>query len=157
MINGQRVLFKRQVDDFAIAAPNEHTANILFNMIDDKLTIPKKLQGDLDKYNGIDVVQTRHYIKISCTSYINKICDKYLQTWMRNYTSTDDRPTPLPLHPAWMKKFNAASGDPDPKVQTRLAKTMHISYRSGVGELIWAMTTCRPDLAYAGVKLSQAV
>ncbi len=26
----------------------------------------------------------------------------------------------------------------------------------GRGELIWAMTTCRPDLAYASVKLSQA-
>jgi hypothetical protein len=36
MINGQRVIFKRQVDDFAIAAPNEHTANVLFDMIDDK-------------------------------------------------------------------------------------------------------------------------
>ncbi len=33
---------------------------------------------------------------------------------------------------------------------------MDISYRSGVGELIWAMTTCRPDMAYVGVKLSQA-
>jgi hypothetical protein len=28
--------------------------------------------------------------------------------------------------------------------------------RLWTGELIWAMTTCRPDLAYAGVKLSQA-
>jgi len=55
-----------------------------------------------------------------------------------------------------MKKFNSATGDPDPKVQARLTKTMEINYRSGVGELIWAMTTCRPDVAYAGVKLSQA-
>ena len=157
MINGHRVIFNWQVDDFAIAAPNEHTANVLFNMIDDKLTIPMKRQGYLDMYNGIDVVQTRHYIKISCTSYVNKICDKYLQTWMRNYTSTDDRPTPLPSDPDWMKKFNAATGDPDPKVQARLSKTMDISYRSGVGELDWAMTTtCRPDIAHAGVKLSHA-
>ena len=115
-----------------------------------------KRQGYLDMYNGIDVVQTCHCIMISCTSYVNKICDKYLQTWMRNYTSTDDRPTLLPSDPAWMKKFNAAIGNPDPKVQARLGKTMDISYRSGVGELIWAMTTCQPDIAYAGVKLSQA-
>jgi len=27
---------------------------------------------------------------------------------------------------------------------------------AGVGELIWAMTTCRPDLAFASVKLSQS-
>jgi hypothetical protein len=55
-----------------------------------------------------------------------------------------------------VKLFNAAMGDLDPKIQARLAKTMEISYRSGVGELIWAMTTTRPDLAYASVKLSQA-
>ena len=33
---------------------------------------------------------------------------------------------------------------------------MQLSYRSGVGELIWAMTTCRPDLAFVSVKLSQS-
>jgi hypothetical protein len=33
---------------------------------------------------------------------------------------------------------------------------MQIKYRCGVGELIWAMTTTRPDLAFASVKLSQA-
>ena len=33
---------------------------------------------------------------------------------------------------------------------------MELTYRAGVGELIWAMTTTRPDLAFASVKLSQA-
>ena len=97
-------------------------------MIDDKLTIPMKRQGYLDMYNGINVTQTCHYIKISCTSYITKICEKYLATWMRNFTSTDNRPTPLPTDPAWTKKFNTAIGDPDPKVQARLAKVMDINY-----------------------------
>jgi hypothetical protein len=55
-----------------------------------------------------------------------------------------------------MKKFNSAAGDPDPKVQARLAKTMDITYQSGVGELIWAMTTYQPDMAFAREKLSQA-
>jgi hypothetical protein len=55
-----------------------------------------------------------------------------------------------------MKKLNAATGDPDPKSQSKLAKSMEISYRSGVGELIWAMTTCCPDIAFVSVKLSQA-
>jgi hypothetical protein len=73
MVDGHRVIFKRQVDDFAVAAPDEHTANILLDMIDDRLTIPMKCQGFLDMYNGIDVLQTRHYVKISCTTYINKI------------------------------------------------------------------------------------
>ena len=33
---------------------------------------------------------------------------------------------------------------------------MQINYRAGVGELIWAMTTCRPDIAFSSVKLSQS-
>jgi hypothetical protein len=57
-------------------------------------------------------------------SYVNKICEKYILSWMRNFTSTDDQPTPLPTDPAWMKKFNAAMGDPDPKIQARLAKQL---------------------------------
>ncbi len=75
---------------------------------------------------------------------------------MQNFTSTDDRPTPLPTDPTWYKKFNPAIGDPDPKAQARLAKKMQLTYQSGVGELIWAMTTTQPDLAFASVKLSQA-
>jgi hypothetical protein len=74
---------------------------------------------------------------------------------MQNFTSTDDRPTPLPADPTWMKTFYAATGDPDLKSQVTLAKTMGLSYRSGVGKLIWVMMMCRPDLAFASVKLSQ--
>ena len=33
---------------------------------------------------------------------------------------------------------------------------MQLTYQCGVGELIWAMTTTRPDVAFASVKLSQA-
>ena len=156
IVEGKRVIFKRQVDNFAVAAPDEQTANVLLDMIDNTLTIPMKRQGFLDMYNGIDVLQTRHYTKILCTSYLNKICKKYLLLWMRNYTSKDDHPTPLPTDSAWMKKVSAATGDPDSKVQAKLAKSMEISYHSGVGELFWAMTPCRPDMAYASVKLSQA-
>ena len=151
LINGNRFIFKCQVDDFAIAAPDEKMANILLDLIDDCLSIPMKLQGFLDMYNGIDLLQTHYYIKILCTTYTNKICEKYLSSWMQNFTSTDDRPTPLPMDPAWMKKFNSATGNPDSKVQAVLAKTMDITYRSGVGKLIWAMTTCQPDLAFASV------
>jgi hypothetical protein len=65
-VDGKRVIFKRQVDDFAIAAPDERTANILLDMINDELSIPMKRQGYLDMYNGIDVSQTRDYIKLTC-------------------------------------------------------------------------------------------
>jgi hypothetical protein len=67
-----------------------------------------------------------------------------------------NRSAPLPLDATWLKKFNAAIGNPDKKVQSNLAKTMQLSYRSSIDKLIWAMTTCRPNLAYTSVKLSQS-
>ena len=142
--------------NLAIAAPDERTANILLDLIEDELSIPMKRQGYLDMYNDIDVIQTWDYIKISSKSFIEKICKKYLNSWMQNFTSTEDRPTPLPTDPTWFKKFNAAVGNPDPKVQAKLAKKMQLTYRCGVGKLIWAMTTTCPDVAFASVKLSQA-
>jgi hypothetical protein len=156
MVEGKRVIFKCWVDDFAIAAPDERTANILLDKINDELFIPMKWQRYLDMYNGIDVAQTRDYIKVLCTTFIEKICEKYLISWMQNFTSTDNCLTPLLTDQTWFKKFNAPIGDPDPKAQAKLAKQMQLTYRCGVGELIWAMTTTRPDHAFASVKLLQA-
>jgi hypothetical protein len=128
MVEGKWVICKRQVDNFAIAAPDKRTANILLVKIDDKLFIPMKRQCFLDMYNGIDVAQMRDYIKVSCTTFINKICEKYLISWMQNFTSTDNRPTPLTTDSTWYKKFNAAIGDLDPKAQAKLAKQMQLTY-----------------------------
>ncbi len=47
-------------------------------------------------------------------------------------------------------------GPLDPKEQQQLATKMEIKYKGGVGELIWAMTTCRPDISFTSVKLSQS-
>ena len=107
-------------------------------------------------YNGIDILQTRYYIKINLKTFINKIFEPYLATWMKTAYPSPAHSTPLPSDPTWLKKFNVVVGDPDTKIQAQLAKTMQLNYRSGVGKLIWAMTTCRPDLSYASVKLSQS-
>jgi hypothetical protein len=66
------------------------------------------------------------------------------------------RPTPFPTDSAWWKEFNKATGNPNVKVHASLAKEMQSSYCAGVGKLIWAMTTCCPDLAFHSVKLSQS-
>ncbi len=95
-INGKRVIFKRQVDNFAIAAPGKQTADILLDMIEDKVKIPLKRQGLLNMFNGINVIQTRDYIKIDCHTYIEKFCSKYMDTWLNKVPTTKNRPTPLP-------------------------------------------------------------
>jgi hypothetical protein len=156
VINNNRVLFMRQFDDFAIAAPDEITSEILMDIIDDKLKIPIKQQGYLDMYNGIDVLRTWHYIKINVKTFIDKVFERHIATWMKTSYPTPNHGTPLPSDATWLKKFNAAIGEPDKEVQSNLAKTMQLSYRSGVGERIWAMTTCHPDLSYTSAKLSQS-
>ena len=154
--NNQRVLFMRQVDDFAIACPDATTSDMIMDLIDDELSIPIKRQGYLDMYNGVDIYQTRHYIKINIKTFIDKAFVKHIATWMKTSYPTPNRSTPLPSDDKWLKLFNTTTGDPDAKRQAALAKEHQLSYRSGVGELIWAMTTCRPDLAYTAVKLSQS-
>ena len=52
----ERVLIKRQVEDFEIAAPAERIANILFDDIDNLLTFPLKRMGKVTLFNGIDVL-----------------------------------------------------------------------------------------------------
>ncbi len=51
-----------QVDDFAVAAPSESIANILFDMIDDRLTFPLKRMGLVTLFNGLGITQTADYI-----------------------------------------------------------------------------------------------
>jgi hypothetical protein len=63
IIDVKHIVFMRQVDDFAIAAPDQQMANILLDMLDNKLTMPIKCQGLLDMFNGVDVIQTRNYVK----------------------------------------------------------------------------------------------
>ena len=52
-IHGNRVIFLRQVADFAIATSDPKTADILLDMLDERLSIPIKRQGYLDMFNGI--------------------------------------------------------------------------------------------------------
>jgi hypothetical protein len=54
-----------------------------------------------------------------------------------------------------MKALQTKEGDPDPVVQRALEKKMGFSYQSGIGQLVYAMVCCRPDLSFATVKLSQ--
>jgi hypothetical protein len=156
IINGKWIMLMRQVDNFVIAAPDQHTADILLDQLDKKLTMPIKRQGLLDMFNGVDIVQTKHYIKTDCHTYIDKFCTKYLTTWMNKVPLSENCPTLLPSDGDWLKAFNAAVGLDNTKELARLETSMQIRYRCGVGELIWAMTTCPPDIAFPSVKLSQS-
>lgn len=155
LIDGHRVLLLRQVDDFAVAAATKSVTSRVFDYIDDHLTIPLKRLGLVTLFNGLDITQTRHYIKISCKTYIERICEKYLDGWMNKHHMSN-RPTPLPQTDSFLKSFLSATGDPSAPVQDKLSNEMGIKYRNGLGELIYALVTCRPEISYAVVKRAQA-
>ncbi len=155
LILGKRVLFMCQVNNFAISAPSQRIANHLLDLIDNKLSIPMKRQGLVTLYNGLDILQTWDYIKVSCKTYINRISNIHLDHgWMKSYLILD-HPTPLPTTPQFMKVLQTDEGNPDPVAQRTLKKKMGFSYHSSIGQLVYAMVCCRPDLSFATVKLSQ--
>ncbi|KAL7532841.1 hypothetical protein ACHAWF_004261 [Thalassiosira exigua] len=104
LVEGERVLFKRQVGDFEVAAPSERVANILFDKIDEQITFPLKCMGLVDMFNGLDILQTMDHIKIYCQTYIERISDKHLRSWM-TIKDTPTTPMSLPTTDTFLKNF----------------------------------------------------
>ena len=71
-VDGHKVLFLRQVDDFAVACADVDTANKVIDLISTKLSAPMHKLGVISRYNGIDVKQTSDYIKIHNATYLKK-------------------------------------------------------------------------------------
>ncbi len=149
------VLFMWQVDDFAISAPSKRIANHVLDLINYLLFIPMKRQGLLTLYNGLDILQTKDYIKVSCKTCINRLSRAHIEHgWMKNYL-IHDCPTPPPTTLQFLKDIQTIEGDPDQTAQITLKKKMVFSYCSRIGRLVYPMVCCQPDLSFATVKLSQ--
>jgi hypothetical protein len=153
-VNDKRVLFKRQVDDFAVAVNEGATATLIFDALDSKLRIPMRRQGLIHMYNGLDILQSRYFIKVSIETWLHQMLLPYLNDWLE--IPTTPFPTPLGSSESFLKHLYSTVGDPSPKVIADLEKSHRIKYRKAIGELIWPMTTCRPDIAQATVKCAQA-
>ena len=157
LIDGRRVLFMRQVNDFAVAAPTEQIANCVFDMLKDRVTFPMKRMGLTSLFSdGLDIAQTADFVKILCSTYLDKVLQQHLSMWLSDHDLPSwPMPMPLPTTKTFLTSFLNAKGDPDPKVQAQLTQSMKLSYHSAIGELIWAMTTCQPDVSCATVRALQ--
>ena len=78
VIEGNRVLFMQQVDNFVVATSSERTGNILFDYMDDELMVPLKRMGLIHILNGMCIKQTRDYINMPCNTYIERVCATHL-------------------------------------------------------------------------------
>lgn len=150
---GKTVLFLRQVDNFAVSCEDEETAKEVISKINSKMTIDVKYLGQISRYNGVDVLQSRNFIKIYNRTYIDKIGNQY--SWLNNSTPLQEAtPTPMIATPQFRKQLETT--EPASEEQLKILERKYgFSYRKGIGELIYAMVTCRPNISYPIIKLSQ--
>ena len=147
------VLFLRQVDDFAISCEDKATAMDVIAQINNKMTIVVKELGLIDRFNGVDVLQSRHFIKLYNKTYIEKILLRH--QWIHDEPNHDHNfPLPMISDNAYQHRLETQD-IPTEKEINDLEKKMGFGYRQAIGELIYALVTCRPDISYAVIKLSQ--
>ena len=149
---GKTILFLRQVDDFAVACEDKSTATDVIKQINDKMTIDVKDLGMITRFNGVDVLQTRDYVKIYNRVYINKILQRH--SWINQEKPLAEFPIPMQTDSRYQRQLENAD-IPTPKEIAKLEREYGFGYRQGIGELIYALTTCRPDISYPVIKLSQ--
>jgi hypothetical protein len=145
-VEGEHVLFLRQVDDFAIATNHESLYVSICNDLDSQLLVPMKRQGLLSHYNGIDIIQTRDYVTLHVGSYLRKIIANHGWTDMHRIT------LPMSSDNDHIRALDLAS--PPTSLESQKYESL-FRYRGAIGELIWAMITCRPELSFPVTKLSQ--
>ena len=150
---GKTVLFLRQVDDFAISCQDKETATHVINNINSKMTIDVKELGMIDRFNGVDILQTRNFIKLSNATYFRKIFQHH--HWMRDeYPLSKTKPVPMRDNPNFQRDLeNAEPLTPEELAATE--KKLGFTYRQAIGEMIYGLVTCRPDISFAITKLSQ--
>ena len=149
---GKQVLFMKQVDDFSVSCEDRETAKSVIKAINDKMTIDVKELGLISRFNGVDVEQTRYYIKLSNAVYIRKILKNH--PWINDEKPAGDFPLPMKADNDYVRRLEIA----EPLLENeRIAyeNELGFSYRQGIGEIIYALVTCRPDISFAAIKLSQ--
>ena len=153
-VNGEKVFFLRQVDDFAVAAPNTVICDAIIQYINAKMTMDVKGLGTIGRFNGMDIEQTKWYVKIHSERYINKMLQEHGWT---HQGPKPIMPIPLPAEPEFVKQLETATPPNNATEQEQLKKEMGFNYRKVVGEALWPMVKCRPDISPHIIKLSQFV
>ena len=113
-INDNRVIFLRQVDDFAVASVDEYTCDVVIQAISKHLTAPMKNLGIIDRFNGLQVEQTQDYVKLHNTDYIQKIIKKH--NWDKEIPTAND-PVPMRFDSSYLYMLETTIGPTDPTLK----------------------------------------
>ena len=153
IVDNEIVLFLRQVDDFAVACRDPNIANNVIDIISSQLSAPMKKLGVISRYNGVDVDQCEDYIKIHHETYLRKVLDNH--EWLNDTFKPPQNPIPMKESGSYQKILDLAIPPANEKEAEILSKEMGFTYRQVLGEVLFCMVTCRPDISFAVIKLSK--
>mmetsp|Transcript_1212 Transcript_1212/g.1854 ORF Transcript_1212/g.1854 Transcript_1212/m.1854 type:complete len:275 (+) Transcript_1212:521-1345(+) len=108
--------------------------------------------GLIDRFNGMDIFQTKYYVKVSCEKYLVKMLQAH--EWLLN-TPPPILPIPLPAEKEFIKELESAIPPQTQQEMDQLRKEMGFNYRQVMGKIIWPMIKCRADISPHAIKLSQ--
>ena len=151
-VKGELVLFLRQVDDFSVSAKSTSICSNIIKYINSKMSMDVKDLGIIGRFNGVDVFQTKYYVKITCERYRTKMLQAH--DWMLK-EPPPTKPIPLPSEQEFARSLEQAVPPTSQLEKDQLRQTMGFNYRQVIGELIWPMVKCRPDYAPHIIRLSQ--
>jgi hypothetical protein len=147
VFQGHCILFLQQVNDFAIACASKAVYDAFCDDLDKHLSIPITRHGLMQHYNGVDIVQTAHYISILVKSYLTQVLQSHGWDLLT--------PVSLPMKAENEHVHQRDRAEPLDHAAFAAMEKTRFRYRSAIGELIWPMICARPDIAFATVKLSQ--
>ena len=156
---GTKILLLCQVDNFAVACPNEELAKHLCDQIGKRSQLtsedapPFKHLGLFQDFNGLDIAQCSDAIKLSCEKCIDQVLTTH--RW--------SKPSPhVPLKPPAQLLVDAATslyahqGPPENTTKHAALMSKHgFVCRKLLGKLLCAHVTCRPDIGYATITASK--
>jgi hypothetical protein len=151
-INGSYTLFLRQVDDFAIAAKTATQANDIIARINSHLCLPIHSLGIIIRFNGMDIDQTTFFIKIHCTKYLKKMMQSH--SWVQTHPKAH-MALPFPSDANSLVKLIQCVPPHTQEHQQDLEKRMGFKYRHVMGEVMYPMVKCCPDISTHTILLSQ--
>jgi hypothetical protein len=145
---GKQILICRQIDDMLIAGEDMTVLKDFASELSKHLKITV---GDKPSthYNGIDILQAREGIKISCATYIRKLQKAHGWNEVSNKLLE-------PIDPKMVKELESTEGPHiDSKEGKELRKRNGFNYRGVVGEIVYASITARTDYTFAVSILSR--
>ena len=145
------ILLLRQVDDFSVAAKDRTVCTETIAKVGSFLRVPLNDLGLIKKFNGVNILQTKWFVKVSCEDYLTRILTEH--AW--GDLKASNLPVPMRSDRVYQRQQETATRPTNEQEQLVVQRQAGFSYRTATGELIYALVAARPDISFATTKVTQ--